>query len=257
MKRVAVFVDGFNLFYSVKAAKAKWLDIASLVDSLLRPGEQVVQIHYFTAMVDGVGDTLRPNRQQVYIRALKANSKVRVHLGSFLNKTVNRPVERLGIPNNSLHLPAQQIAIPEGIHSVIDNSGNSRQLAVYNLADAVKIPTHPTVFAKVYTREEKGSDVNLAAQMLHRAWKNEYDHAIVISNDSDLCEPIKLVKTELDKKVTVCYVAPTKQGGTVSSRLRNVASSVLHVKWSDLLKHQFPDPLITPEGKSLTKPTAW
>lgn len=45
---------------------------------------------------------------------------------------------------------------------------------------------------EVIKTEEKGSDVNLAVQMLNDAWLAHYDCAVVVSNDSDMAESMKL-----------------------------------------------------------------
>lgn len=42
--------------------------------------------------------------------------------------------------------------------------------------------------------EEKGSDVNLAVHLLNDGWLDAYDCAVVVSNDSDLAEAMRLVK---------------------------------------------------------------
>lgn len=44
-------------------------------------------------------------------------------------------------------------------------------------------------YARVIKMEEKGSDVNLAVNMVNDGWKNEYDLAVLCSNDTDLIEP--------------------------------------------------------------------
>jgi hypothetical protein len=49
----------------------------------------------------------------------------------------------------------------------------------------------PQKYARVIKTEEKGSDVNLATHLLHDAHMGRFDVAGVISNDSDLLEPIK------------------------------------------------------------------
>ncbi len=56
-------------------------------------------------------------------------------------------------------------------------------------------------YAHVYRTEEKGSDVNLAVHLLYDAFKNNYDVAVIISNDSDLYEAIKIVKEDFGKKI--------------------------------------------------------
>ena len=47
-------------------------------------------------------------------------------------------------------------------------------------------------YIEVIKTEEKGSDVNLATHLLYDGFRNDYDIAVVISNDSDLLEPIKI-----------------------------------------------------------------
>lgn len=54
-------------------------------------------------------------------------------------------------------------------------------------------PTDTEKHATVIKTEEKGSDVNLATHMLCDAFQGKYDVAVVISNDSDLAEPVRIV----------------------------------------------------------------
>lgn len=51
-----------------------------------------------------------------------------------------------------------------------------------------------TGLANVILTEEKGTDVNLAVHLLNDAWLNAYDCAVVVSNDSDLAEAMRLAK---------------------------------------------------------------
>ncbi|MCX6343885.1 MAG: NYN domain-containing protein [Armatimonadetes bacterium] len=53
----------------------------------------------------------------------------------------------------------------------------------------------------VLKTEEKGSDVNLAVDLLHDGVQNLYECAIVVSNDSDLLSPIRIVRREYGKKI--------------------------------------------------------
>ncbi len=58
--------------------------------------------------------------------------------------------------------------------------------------------------ARHIQREEKESDVNLAIQLLHGAASDGFDRALVISADSDLCPPIRLIQQSYPhKRVTV------------------------------------------------------
>ncbi len=57
-------------------------------------------------------------------------------------------------------------------------------------------PPFPDVI-KVWKTEEKGSDVNLGCHLVRDAFQGSYDAAAVLSNDTDLVEPIRIVTQEL------------------------------------------------------------
>ncbi|HEY0638505.1 MAG TPA: NYN domain-containing protein [Pseudonocardiaceae bacterium] len=71
MTRVAVFIDGFNLYHGMKAAHGRkylWLDLQGFGLRLLRPAQELSSVTYFTARVrnDPDGET----RQSTYLDAL-------------------------------------------------------------------------------------------------------------------------------------------------------------------------------------------
>jgi len=86
--RVAVYVDGFNLYFGLKAKygrKYLWLDLQALAASLLRPGQTLEQITYFTARVRN--DPEGQRRQSDYLDALASySSRVTVVDGRFQEK---------------------------------------------------------------------------------------------------------------------------------------------------------------------------
>ena len=65
------------------------------------------------------------------------------------------------------------------------------------------VPGRPQQYARVIKTEEKGSDVNLATHLLHDAHRGKFEVAVIVSNDSDLLEPIKIVREELGLKVGI------------------------------------------------------
>ena len=56
---------------------------------------------------------------------------------------------------------------------------------------------------EILNAEEKGSDVNLASYLLMDGFENDYEMAVVISNDSDLKLPIRMTRTKLGKQIGV------------------------------------------------------
>jgi len=51
--------------------------------------------------------------------------------------------------------------------------------------------------------EEKGSDVNLASHLLRDAFTKRFEVAVLITNDSDLAEPVRIVARELHLPVGI------------------------------------------------------
>jgi len=127
------------------------------------------------------------------------------------------------------------------------------------LEKPTRMPLHPPPAAgpktvQVMKSEEKGSDVNLACYLLVDAFDDDYEAAVVVSNDSDLAEPIRLVRQKFRKKVLVLH--PCSPGRPLSVELRRVASKSLIVDTSLLPTSQFPATLTDAHG-TIHKPGRW
>lgn len=206
--RVRVYVDGFNLYYRLlKHSRYKWTNLKSLSAELLHPGDVIECIRYFTADVSPrAGDPEAPTRQQAYFRALKTIPELQIHKGTFLAKTIHRPLK------------------------------GQEESYVY-----------------VSDTEEKGSDVNLASYLLMDGFCDSYDVALVMSQDTDLLEPIRMVSQELEKVVIVAWFEETNPG----KLLREYATAIRHIRPAMLRRSQFPDPVVGQGGVKLQRPDAW
>lgn len=117
---------------------------------------------------------------------------------------------------------------------------------------ALVVPSgQPQKYARVIKTEEKGSDVNLATHLLHDAHMGRFDIAVVISNDSDLLEPIKIVRQELHKQVGVLNPHPNP-----SRALLPHIDFIKQIRAGVLAASQFPATLSDGHG-TFTKPAAW
>jgi len=112
-------------------------------------------------------------------------------------------------------------------------------------------PGQPQQYAKVIKTEEKGSDVNLATHLLHDAHMGRFDVAVVISNDSDLLEPIKLVRQELHKQVGILN-PQTKPSRALLPHI----DFIKQIRTGTLKTAQFPSKLSDRHG-TFTKPAGW
>lgn len=88
--RAIVYVDGFNLFYGVRAAYGRrylWLDLEALARSMLNPGQHLVLVRYFTAHVRN--DPAGGSRQADYLEALTSSPLVEITLGRYQEKQLS------------------------------------------------------------------------------------------------------------------------------------------------------------------------
>ncbi|MDI9348414.1 MAG: NYN domain-containing protein [Candidatus Symbiobacter sp.] len=208
--RVAVYIDGFNLYYrALRKTPYKWLDLHKLSTSLIDPTDHIVKIKYFTARVSGRDDPDEPKRQHIYLRALETIPTLEIIYGNFLPKTISRPLVDPPDPNNR--------------------------------------------YVLVHTTEEKGTDVNLASHLLHDGWQDNYDIALVMSQDTDFVLPLKLVKADL-KKIIILGWLDQRQA---APQLRQVVDHVRHITPNRLASAQFNDIITDSKGRLLLKPIRW
>ena len=206
--RVYVYVDGFNLYYrALKGTPHKWLNLDLLAKRLVRPGDTIEMVRYFTARVKArAGDPDAPRRQQIYLSALGTVPNVEFHFGNFLSKTKKRPLANV-----------------------------------------------PTRFVEILDTEEKGSDVNLAVHLVNDAWSNHFDVALVLSQDTDLIEPLRMVSQGVKKPVGLVWL----DGRRPDRGMANAASFVRHVSQADLAASQFPRQIPRHPRPPIVKPSGW
>jgi len=213
--RTIVYIDGFNLYYRLlrTSPECKWLNLKDLSNRLL-PQNDVISINYYTARVSGRLDKEAPSRQQIYLNALATVPGIQVHFGKFL---VSKKWSGIVCP-------------PE-----------TRPPVVFQQPFPAVVRTWKT--------EEKGSDVNLGSHLVRDAFQSKYEVAAVISNDTDLVEPIRIVTQELG--LPVGLLSPVDKP---ADSLRQVASFLRHVKKNDLAACQFPNQIA---GTQLKRPVCW
>ena len=235
--KAIVYVDGFNLYYGcLQHTPYKWLNVRKLVEYYY-PKLEIEYIKYFTARVKvRVDDPGKPDRQRVYFRALRTVKGLEIIEGRYLVQTKMLPVVREYKDKKS-----GRIVITHFLMSLW--SGN-RRLPLAELNNG------KYQFANVIKPEEKGSDVNLASHLLNDAHCKRFDVAVVISNDSDLVGPIKMVIVDLKKTVTI--LNPQQNPSFMLDRL----TSIKQIRKGALEASQFPDEMKDDYG-TFHKPQLW
>jgi len=120
------------------------------------------------------------------------------------------------------------------------------------LTHEISMPKIGGGFARVIKTEEKGSDVNLATHLLIDGFKNDYELAVIVSNDSDLLTPIRFVTEELGKPVGL--LNPHRSHPSVA--LIPHVLFIKHIRPGLLAKSQFATILFDSQGE-FVKPADW
>ena len=95
MQRVAVYIDGLNLYYGLKSKgwrRYYWLDVQRLSENMMRTRQRLQFVRYFTAnFLPDDNDPGQVERQDAYMDALSSLPKVRIHYGFHLSRTITCP----------------------------------------------------------------------------------------------------------------------------------------------------------------------
>jgi uncharacterized LabA/DUF88 family protein len=89
MQRVVAYVDGYNLYHGLRDKGWKWfywLNVQSMVQSLLKPNQELVGTKYFTTVVKRPAD--KRKRQAVFLEALRTLSDFEILYGHWLSNPV-------------------------------------------------------------------------------------------------------------------------------------------------------------------------
>lgn len=101
--------------------------------------------------------------------------------------------------------------------------------------------------------EEKETDVSIAIALLEHGVKDNFDTAVIISGDSDLCPAVRALKRVCpDKKVIVAF-PPARW----SHDLKLAVLAAFPIGVAKLRQAQLPVEVITSDGLTLKRPSRW
>ena len=106
---------------------------------------------------------------------------------------------------------------------------------------------------EVIKTEEKGTDVNLAVQMVADAKDNLFDYAMLFSNDSDMAYAVQIAVNDCKKFVGLFI---DKKAISFPILKKNV-NYIRRLTPSAFSRNQFPEEIITETGSIIRKPSEW
>lgn len=250
--RVGIYVDAFNVYYGGRGLANgrrsgwKWLDLVALVEQLIDPmnwpAAEISRLVYCSAPRSRTGDSAGSADQNTYFEALRRVAAARgVEFECLLGRYVTTEKSGLlleGKGGAPVKWSAVQLDEPlphwlrlRGVQGATGTQGALAQFRAF---------------------EEKGSDVNVATQLIWDVATHVVDAAVIFSNDSDLELPARMAR----QQVPVGLVNPTPR--YLAKALRGEASEGPGHHWwrglslEDLLKNQLPHSI-----DDVRKPADW
>jgi hypothetical protein len=196
-------------------------------------GAQVVRVAYCTARISGASNPSGQHDQDVYLRALVAAGAADViEYGHYVSRVAKGPLAVEGRRG--------QPVLTTAAWPIMVRDANDRPVP-----DASFMVT-------VARREEKGSDINVAAHMLLDLLHGRVDGVVIVSNDSDLAYAV----AEVRDLVPVGLVNPSTRPPAARLDVRSTRGVGGHwwykLTRADLVGAQLPDPI-----GLITKPVGW
>jgi len=207
--RTAIYVDGFNLYYWLKPSPFRWIDVKRLALIALAHRSFHHQVVSVKYFTARVSRTpADPGKQVRQDTYLRAQSFVTPQFCTYFGE-FRRQRKRM-----------PQVTGNGGVGALVD----------------------------VWATEEKGSDVNLAVQLVNDAWADTFDLAVVVSNDSDLKPALQLVK-QRGKRIGVLVRGDARVISLRKASHFQVTLTEQHLR-NAFLPHSIP-------GTSIHIPTEW
>ena len=141
MTRVVAYIDGFNLYHAIDdlgSPHLKWLDLWALCKDLLKNGDTLEAVNYFSAYY--TANPKRHRRHERYVAALEAQG-VTVHLGIFKRKTVYCQ----GCKNTSPAWEEKETDVHLAVRMVADAFQDKFDKAILISADSDLLPPVRTI----------------------------------------------------------------------------------------------------------------
>lgn len=104
--------------------------------------------------------------------------------------------------------------------------------------------------------EEKESDVSLAVQLLHQAWLNTYDKAIIMTADTDIVPVLRLIREQFPDKQLMAAIPAQRYGNAIL--LREICHHQVRIKVHHFENNLLPEKILDHGGNPIvTRPAKY
>lgn len=234
--RTRIYIDGYNFYYGcLRGTPYKWLDLLPLFEKHILPSALVKDADGHIRQ-----STLLPSPSIKFFTAQIIES---------VAKAVDSVSSQARYHTALRKLHAGRIELIEGYYAV-----NKMKVKIVDAENPDRAPRECQEI-QAWKVEEKQSDVNLALQAYHDAITGQIDHAVIVTNDTDIAPALEMIRAHTN--VLIGVVVPT----TDHTRPPNTDLVKLahwtrrHINSNELAACQLPRVI---QGKRpTTKPESW
>jgi uncharacterized LabA/DUF88 family protein len=215
MERICVFIDGFNLYHGIKKTNVesyKWCNLRKLLKHFIDGKKQEIsEIIYFTAYC--TWNNSKKKRHELYTNILEDDD----------------------------------IKIVPGKYARFERTFDGSFMEILECIPPEKSPNS----LRYSTKEEKKTDVNIALSIFEKALEGAYDHAFIVSVDSDLVPAVELTKKHFPNIKFTCIRPPFGKGHELVKCCEGNSKKIT----KDTLKASLLDDVVLlKNGKTISKP---
>lgn len=106
---------------------------------------------------------------------------------------------------------------------------------------------------EIERHEEKETDVAIGTKVFEVLFNNDCDTVVLMTGDTDLAPAVRTAKRLFPNK-SILFAFPYKRK---NSELDQIAPGSFKIHKNSYVRHQFPDPVVLPDGTQIQKPTTW
>lgn len=229
--KTAIYIDGYNLYYGrLRGTPYKWLDVVTLFSRIvhsIEPASLIFSVKYFTA--PALSKFARHGDE-----SMRAQNDYHRALESMYPDLFKKVLGAYVYEKDGTALPAYR-----------DGHPFDKDMTV-----------------KVWRLIEKKTDVNLAMAMYRDVSKNQADHLVLVSNDSDALPVLEAIREDFDHvKIGLIMPLPLhddgKKGRPASKSLTKLAQWSRSYIRDDELRQALLPTIVPTRKKPARKPAHW
>lgn len=234
--RTRVYIDGYNFYYGcLRRTPYKWLDLLPLFEAHIIP----------SALVKDAGGHVRQS-------VLLPSPSIKFFTAKII-ESVARAVDsvssqaRYHTALRKLH--NGRIELIEGYYAV-----NKMKVKIVDAEDPDR-PPRECQEIQAWKVEEKQSDVSLALQAYHDAITGQIDHAVIVTNDTDIAPALEMIRAHTG--VIIGLVIPTRDHTRQPNTdlVKQAHWCRTHITDLELASSQLPR--VVPGRQPTVKPESW